>query len=70
MGSAVSCDQEKEVDQGGFTTQIMILNLGKAALHWGDTIIVRAVCVACTATWKLGANSAFALGPRKTTEIP
>jgi hypothetical protein len=25
-------------------------------------------CEACSATWNLGTNSAFALGPRKTTE--
>jgi hypothetical protein len=30
--------------------------------------IGRAACSACSATWNLGANSAFALGPRKTTE--
>jgi hypothetical protein len=27
-------------------------------------------CEACSATWNLGTNSAFALGPRKTTENP
>ena len=27
-----------------------------------------AACEACSATWNLGTNSAFALGPRKTTE--
>jgi hypothetical protein len=30
--------------------------------------IGRAACEACGATWNLGTNSAFALGPRKTTE--
>jgi hypothetical protein len=29
---------------------------------------MRAACEACSATWSLGTNSAFALGPRKTTE--
>jgi hypothetical protein len=28
----------------------------------------RAACEACSATWSLGTNSAFALGSRKTTE--
>jgi hypothetical protein len=28
----------------------------------------RAACEACSATWNLGTNSAFALGSRKTTE--
>jgi hypothetical protein len=28
----------------------------------------RAACEACSATWNLGTSSAFALGPRKTTE--
>jgi hypothetical protein len=28
----------------------------------------RAACEACRATWNLGTNSAFPLGPRKTTE--
>jgi hypothetical protein len=28
----------------------------------------RAACEAYRATWNLGTNSAFALGPRKTTE--
>jgi hypothetical protein len=31
-------------------------------------IIRRAACEACSATWTLGTNSAFALGPRKATE--
>jgi hypothetical protein len=26
----------------------------------------RAACEACSVTWNLGTNSAFALGPRKT----
>jgi hypothetical protein len=30
--------------------------------------IGRAAWEACSATWNLGTNSAFALGPRKTTE--
>jgi hypothetical protein len=33
-----------------------------------NVIIGRAACVACSATWNLSANSAFALVPRKTTE--
>jgi hypothetical protein len=32
--------------------------------------IWRAAWEACSATWNLGTNSAFALGPRKTTENP
>jgi hypothetical protein len=31
--------------------------------------IGRAACEASSATWDLGTNSAFALGPGKTTEI-
>jgi hypothetical protein len=31
-------------------------------------MIGRAACEACSATWNLGGNSAFAQGPRKTTE--
>jgi hypothetical protein len=34
-----------------------------------NVIIGRAAWEACSATWNLGTNSAFALGPRKTTEI-
>jgi hypothetical protein len=30
--------------------------------------IRRAACEACSATWNLSTNSAFALGPRKTTD--
>jgi hypothetical protein len=33
-----------------------------------EITIGRAACEACRATWNLGTNSAFALGPRKTTE--
>jgi hypothetical protein len=33
-----------------------------------NSTIGRAAWEACSATWNLGANSAFALGPRKTTE--
>jgi hypothetical protein len=32
--------------------------------------IGRAAWEACSATWNLGTNSAFALGPRKTTDLP
>jgi hypothetical protein len=59
------------------------ISLGRAAfgeiwiLIWGggatlgrnfDVNIERAVWEACSATWNLGTNLAFALGPRKTTE--
>jgi hypothetical protein len=44
-------------------------------LIWGATFgrnfdvnIGRAAWQTCSATWNLGTNSAFALGPRKTTE--
>jgi hypothetical protein len=44
-------------------------------LIWGATLgrnfyvnIGRAAWEACSATWNLGTNSAFALGPRKITE--
>jgi hypothetical protein len=33
-----------------------------------NVTIGRAACEACSATWNLGTNSAFALGPRKTME--
>jgi hypothetical protein len=33
-----------------------------------DISVGRAALKACGATWNLGTNSAFALGPRKTTE--
>jgi hypothetical protein len=33
-----------------------------------NVTIGRATWEACSATWNLGANSAFALGPKKTTE--
>jgi hypothetical protein len=33
-----------------------------------DVTIGRAACEACSTTWNLGTNSAFALGSRKTTE--
>jgi hypothetical protein len=41
-----------------------------AGLHYSEiwTNIGRAACETCCATWDLGANSAFALGSRKTTE--
>jgi hypothetical protein len=55
--------------------------LGRAAfgeiwiLIWGavlgrnfDVNIGRAAWEACSATWNLGTNTTFALGPRKTTE--
>jgi hypothetical protein len=40
-------------------------------LHWGELLNVtigRAICETCSATWNLDTNSAFTLGPRKTTE--
>jgi hypothetical protein len=39
-------------------------------LHYSEILsnIGRAACEACSATWDLGTNSAFALGPRKPTE--
>jgi hypothetical protein len=40
------------------------LNYGKIF----NGTIGRAACEACSATWNLGNNSAFALEPRKTTE--
>lgn len=33
-----------------------------------DVNVGRPACEACSATWDLGANSAFAVGLRKTTE--
>jgi hypothetical protein len=33
-----------------------------------DVTIGRAACEACSATWNLGTNSVFALGPKKTME--
>jgi hypothetical protein len=33
-----------------------------------NVTIGKAAWEACNATWNLGTNSAFALGPRKTTE--
>jgi hypothetical protein len=35
-----------------------------------DVNIGRAAREACSGTWNLGINSAFTLGPRKTTEKP
>jgi hypothetical protein len=46
----------------------ILTNIGKAIL--GRTFEVtnrRAACEACSATWNLGTNSAFALGSRKIT---
>jgi hypothetical protein len=43
----------------------------KVALLQGEIVnitIGRAAWEACSSTWNLGTNSAFALGPRKTTE--
>jgi hypothetical protein len=40
-------------------------------VHWSEIVgvaIGRAAWEACSATWNLGTNSAFALGPRKTME--
>jgi hypothetical protein len=45
------------------------LTLG--GLYYGEMFNVtigRAACEACGATWNMGTNLAFALGPRKTTE--
>jgi hypothetical protein len=40
-----------------------------ATFGWNiDFNIGRAVLEACSETWNLGTDSAFALGPRKTTE--
>jgi hypothetical protein len=36
-------------------------------LNFGVTIVM-AACEAISATWNLGANSEFALGPMRTTE--
>jgi hypothetical protein len=44
--------------------------IGRATLWRNfDVIIERALCKACSTTWNFGANSAFALGSRKTTKI-
>jgi hypothetical protein len=44
-------------------------NLTLAGIHEGkifNVTIRRAACPACSSTWNFGANSVFALGPRKT----
>jgi hypothetical protein len=49
----------------------MLENPTLGGLHRGEIFNVtigRAACEACSATWNLSTNSAFALGPRKTTE--
>jgi hypothetical protein len=48
---------------------IIVKYIGRAILGRNfDVTIGRAACEASSATWNLGTNSAFALGPRKTTE--
>jgi hypothetical protein len=45
------------------------INVGRAALGGNfDVTTGRAACEASSATWNLGTNTLFALGPRKTTE--
>jgi hypothetical protein len=47
----------------------ILINIGKAILGRNfDVTIGMAACEASSATWNLVSNSAFALGPRKTTE--
>jgi hypothetical protein len=46
-------------------------NPTSGGLHKGevsDVTIWRAACEACSVTWKLGTNSAFALGPWENKE--
>jgi hypothetical protein len=45
------------------------INIGRATLgRNSEATIGRAACLASSATWNLDKKSAFALGPRKTTE--
>jgi hypothetical protein len=45
------------------------INFRRAALGRNFYVTIgRAACEASSATWNLGTNSEFALGPRKTTE--
>jgi hypothetical protein len=46
---------------------MLILRLGAGALFWGNVAVTtgRATCEAYSATWNLGTNLAFALGPRR-----
>jgi hypothetical protein len=49
----------------------MNFNPTSGLIHYCEIFYVtigRAACEACSATWNLGTNSAFALWPRKTTE--
>jgi hypothetical protein len=44
-------------------------NIWRATLGRNVYVTIgRAACGACSAAWDLGTNSAFALGPRKSTE--
>jgi hypothetical protein len=46
-----------------------IYDVGRTSLGRNSNVTIgRAACEACNAIWNLGTNSAFALGPRKTTE--
>jgi hypothetical protein len=49
----------------------MNFNPTSGLVHYGKIVYItngRAACEACSATWNLGTNSAFTLGPMKTTE--
>jgi hypothetical protein len=47
----------------------LVISLGEGSIEWNfDVKIGRAPRETCRAAWNFGANSAFALGMRKTTE--
>jgi hypothetical protein len=69
--------------QSMFFLLLILMLLELEGLHWNGILsdirratlgrnfnvtVGRAACEACSATWNLGTNSAFALWPRKTTE--